>query len=252
MSAQVIAIVNQKGGVGKTSTAVNLSRALRVLGNKVLLIDTDGQCNSTDSYGIDSVDGMATLYDLLFEKGTDVNECIQKMELCHIIPGDTQLNRSEQLFPMDGNRFTLLRQKCECLREQYDYILLDTNPSLGSMMINVLTFVDKVIIPIEPNRYALKGISDLCSTIESVKGMNPNIKIEGFLLVKYDAREKLSKDYKEGLPEVAKNMNTKMFNAMIRKSTAISKAQGEMKTVFEYDGNSTGAEDYLSLAHEIM
>lgn len=252
MSAHVIAVVNQKGGVGKSTTTVNLSMALSILNKKVLVIDTDGQCNTTDSYGIDNVDGIATLYDLLFEKRTEPEECIQKLANCHIIAGDTQLNRSEQLFPMDGNRFSLLKRKCEALREKYDYILIDTNPSLGSMMINVLSFADKVIIPIEPNRYALKGISDLTDTIESVKGMNPNIKIEGFLLTKYDGREQLSNQYREGLPETAKNMGTKMFNAVIRKCADLSKAQGESKTIFEYNAKSSGAEDYLELAKEII
>lgn len=156
---RVIAVANQKGGIGKTTTAVNIAFDLAEMGKKVLLIDTDGQCNSTDTCRA-KVDGTATLYDLLFEQEKP-EECIQHMEKLDIIASDKLLKNPETKFPDDATRLFTMRDACEDIREQYDFIIIDTPPTLGCMLSNALTFADEVVIPVTCDRYGMEGISDL-------------------------------------------------------------------------------------------
>ena len=165
--ARIIAICNQKGGIGKTTTAVSLATGLARLGKKTLLIDTDAQCNSTDTYRAVTKD-TATLYDLLLEN-EELEECIQHTPTGDIIASDKLLASAEQKFPQDPSRYFLMKQKCQALEGIYDYIIIDTPPVLGVILSNVLTYVNECIIPFTCDRYAIQGVNELFHTINSVK-----------------------------------------------------------------------------------
>ena len=249
---KVIAIANQKGGVGKTTTAVNLSAVLSKKGFKVLLIDTDGQCNSTDSCQA-KVDGVATLYDLLFER-EDSKECIQKVtDHLDIIASDPLLADSESKFPNDGSRNFIMREAIEKLRDSYDYMIIDTPPVLGCMLSNALTFADEVIVPVTCDRYAIQGIDDLIKTISNAKKYtNPLLKVAGILLIKYHANTNLSKEIIDGLPQILESFNTKVFETKIRESESCRKSQAAQMSVIDYAPKSTTSIDYISLCDEII
>ena len=248
--AEVIAITNQKGGVGKTTTAISLATGLIKLGYKTLLIDTDSQCNSTDTYRA-KVEDTATLYDLLFENEPVLN-CIQETEIGSIIPCDPLLREAEQRFPNDNSRSFILREKCEPLNNLYDYIIIDTPPTMGVVLSNVLTYANSLIIPVTCDRYGLAGIELLNQTINSArKYTNPNLQVAGMLLIKYAERLKICKEIKEGLPKVAEMMNTKVFNTMIRESVSCRESQSARQSIFEYAPQCTTATDYNSLCEEI-
>lgn len=247
---KIIAITNQKGGVGKTTTAVSLATGLTMLGKKTLLIDTDAQCNSTDTYRA-TVEGMATLYDMLCE-GEPAKNCIQHTEIGDIIPCDPLLMQAEQKLPADNSRCFILRERCEELEGMYDYIIIDTPPTMGVILSNVLTYAQEVIIPVTCDRYGLQGIDQLRQTIMSAKKYtNPNLGILGMLLIKYSDRLKLCKEIKEGLPPVAEMLGTKVFDTRIRESVACRMSQSARQSIYAYDENCTTAQDYMQLCKEI-
>lgn len=248
---KIIAITNQKGGVGKTTTAVSLATGLAKKGYKTLLIDTDSQCNSTDTYRA-RIEDTATLYDLLFE-GEKAVDCIQYTEVGDIIPCDPLMCQAEQRFPNDNSRSFILREKCEDLRELYDFIIIDTPPTMGVVLSNVFTFADEVIIPVTCDRYGLAGIDLLQKTINSAKRYtNQNLTIAGMVLIKYADRLNICKDISEELPKVADMMNTKVFNSKIRESVSCRESQSARKSIYEYAPNCTTAQDYLDLCEEIL
>lgn len=247
----IIAIANQKGGVGKTTTAISVATGLAKLGKKVLFIDTDSQCNSTDTYRINP-DDTATLYDLLFEDEPVMN-CISSTELGDIIPSDPLMRNAEQQFPIDGSRPYLLKEKCEGLTDIYDFIIIDTPPSIGAVMSNVLTYCDEAIIPVTTDRYGLQGIDLLSKTIENArKYTNPSLKISGILLTKYKGYTKISKEVSSKLPEVAAILNTRVFDTKIRDSVSAPESQGARTSLYEYAGKSNPAKDYLEFCKEIL
>ena len=247
---KIIAITNQKGGVGKTTTAVSVATGLTALGKKTLLIDTDPQCNSTDTYRA-IVDGMATLYDMLCE-GEPAKNCIQHTEIGDIIPCDPLLAQAEQKMPADNSRCFILKERCEELEGMYDYIILDTPPTMGVILSNVLTYAQEVVIPVTCDRYGLQGIDQLRQTIMSAKKYtNPNLSILGMLLIKYSDRLKLCKEIKEGLPPVAEMLGTKVFETRIRESVACRMSQSARQSIYAYDAGSTTAQDYMQLCKEI-
>lgn len=247
---RVIAITNQKGGVGKTTTAVSLATGLAQKGFKTLLIDTDSQCNSTDTYRA-KVEDTATLYDLLFE-GEKAVDCIQHTEVGDIIPCDPLMQQAEQRFPNDNSRSFILREKCEELDGLYDFIIIDTPPTMGVILSNVFTYANEVIIPVTCDRYGLAGIELLQKTIASAKKYtNQSLTIAGMVLIKYAERLNICKEISEGLPKVAEMMNTKVFETKIRESVSCRESQSARQSIFEYAPTSTTAQDYMHLCEEI-
>lgn len=248
---RVIAVANQKGGIGKTTTAVNIAFDLAEMGKKVLLIDTDGQCNSTDTCRA-KVDGTATLYDLLFEQEKP-EECIQHMEKLDIIASDKLLKNPETKFPDDATRLFTMRDACEDIREQYDFIIIDTPPTLGCMLSNALTFADEVVIPVTCDRYGMEGISDLYVTINATKKYtNRDLRVTGVLLNKYKERTTLCREISSALPEVLEMFDTKVFETKIRECEDCKKAQSARMGVQEYNPECTTAKDYWMVCEEII
>lgn len=245
--ANIIAIANQKGGIGKTTTAVNLAYDLKVLGKKVLLIDTDPQCNSTRNFRAE-INGKATLYDLLFNS-TSVFDCVQVTEYGDIIASDFLLIGADEKFPPGGSRFHLLKKSIEPIKNNYDYIIIDTPPSLGVLLQNVLTVTNFVIIPISCDAFALQGLEQLRDTIsETIEYLNPDLKIMGMLLIKYHDKFNISKLVTPTLKE----LNEKLFHVKIRETIKLNESQICNMPVLAYDGNSNASIDYLELAKEII
>lgn len=248
--ARVIAITNQKGGVGKTTTAVSLATGFHRMGKKVLLIDTDSQCNSTDTYRA-MVQDTPTLYDLLFEDEKAI-DCIQETEIGLIIPSDPLMREAEKKFPDDQSRSFVLREKCEELEKEFDYIILDTPPTMGAILSNVLSYANEVIIPVTCDRYGLTGIDLLSKAIVSARKYgNPNLDIRGMLLIKYAERLKICREIKDGLPQVADMLKTQVFETMIRESVSCRESQSARQSIFDFAPESTTAEDYMSLCKEL-
>lgn len=249
--SRVIAVANQKGGIGKTTTTVNIAYDLAAMGKKVLLIDTDGQCNSTDTCRA-QVEGVATLYDLLFEHEA-VEECIQHLMPLDVIASDGLLKNPENKFTDDAGRLFRMRDACETIRENYDFIIIDTPPSLGCMLSNALTFADEIIIPVTCDRYGMQGIDDLYKTIFATKRYtNPSLKVAGVLLNKYKERTTLCKEISTALPKMLQMFDTTVFDVKIRECEDCKKAQSARMSVQEYAPNSTTAQDYRKLCEEII
>ena len=249
--SRVIAVANQKGGIGKTTTAVNISFDLAEMGKKVLLVDTDGQCNSTDTCRA-RADGVATLYDLLFEHGR-AEECIQHMEKLDVIASDGLLKNPEKRFPDDAARLFTMRDACEGIREAYDFIIVDTPPGLGCMLSNVLTFADEVVIPVTCDRYGMAGIHDLYATIDATKRYtNGRLRVTGVLLNRYRERTRLCREISRELPGILRMFDTTVFDTRIRECEDCKKAPSARMCVREYSPGSRAAEDYRRLCEEII
>lgn len=248
---RAVAVANQKGGVGKTTTAVNIAYDLAAMGKKVLLIDTDGQCNSTDTCRA-RVDGVATLYDLLFEHEKP-EECIQHMEAIDVIASDKLLKNPETKFPDDAGRLFTMSGACEGIRQMYDFIIIDTAPTLGCMLSNALTFADEVVVPVTCDRYGMEGINDLYLTIDAAKRYtNPSLRVTGVLLNKYKERTTLCREISNALPEVLEMFGTKVFETKIRECEDCKKAQSARMGIQEYNPECTTAKDYWMLCGEII
>ena len=250
--AKIIAIANQKGGTGKTTTSTCLAGALQLLGKKVLLADCDAQCNATDTYGAQTED-VCTLFDVMTRQGT-VEEGIQHCEAGDILPSDNALKDIDEQLVRDMGKNFRLREALESVSGQYDYIVLDTPPQLGLMLVNALIASNNVIVPMTPDRYAVAGLSQLSQTINDVRRyFNQNLKIEGLLLNKFGGREVLSKEAIEALPEAANLMGTRVLDTKIRMSMGIRKAQSERHGLFVGStAKCTGAEDFKALAQMIV
>ncbi len=249
--AKVIAIANQKGGVGKTTTSVNLGACLAYLGKKVLMIDIDPQGNATSGVGIDKGDIAQCIYDVLVDD-VDAQKVIQQtnVEGLSIIPSSIQLAGAEIELVPTISREVRLKRALEQVNHQFDYIIIDCPPSLGLLTINSLTASDAVLIPVQCEYYALEGLSQLLNTVRLVqKHLNTDLRIEGVLLTMFDARTNLGIQVIE---EVKKYFQEKVYGTVIPRNVRLSEAPSHGKPIIIYDPKSRGAEVYLDLAKEVM
>lgn len=250
--ATKISISNQKGGIGKTTTALNLATGLIKKGKRVLLVDTDPQRNSTRVYGA-QVEGVATLADIMYD-GLSAAECVQKAKLGDIIASDGALKTADNKIEVDTNRFYHLSDAMEKVEEQYDFIIFDTPPGNGVLLGNVLSYADYVIIPVTCDSFGIQGLRDFYETIgEYKKRINRNLKIAGILRVKYKGRQNLTKDIEDNvLPAFAEEMNTVLFQTTIRESVKCQEAQTMQESLFKYAPDCTTAVDYEKFIDELL
>jgi len=248
---KVIAIANQKGGVGKTTTAVNLSACLGKAGKKTLIIDIDPQGNTTSGLGIDPKTLDLSIYDCLINN-TKMKDVILKTEFegLWIIPSNINLAGAELELVMQDKREFLLKKAISEIKEYFDYILIDCPPSLGLITLNSFTSADSILIPIQCEYYALEGLSQLTNTIKMIKkALNPTLAIEGILLTMFDARTNLSIQV---VDEVKKFFGAKVFGTIIPRNVRLSEAPSFGQPIIEYDKHSRGAECYTELAEEVI
>ena len=251
--AKIICVANQKGGIGKTTTATAIASILDKKGHKTLLIYADPQGNSTDTYRA-KIEHTATLYDVLLdlEDPLPIEKAIQHTEIGDIVASDPLLKEADTKFPSDGEEYFRLKDALEKLND-YEFVVIDTAPADNKLLKNCIVSADKIVIPITCDRYALQGLADLNKTISTQKKRNnPELEISGLLLVKYKQRQKLAKEVKEALQEIAKKMDTKVFNTTIRESTVAQKAQAARMSLIDYDSTSTTAQDYTNFVEELL
>ena len=249
--AQLISVANQKGGVGKTTTTVNLGACLASLGKRVLLVDMDAQGNATSGVGIRKPDVTRDIYDVLVnELPIDEATLITEHENLSIVPATLQLVGAEIELTSMMARESRLKGSLAEVSSQYDYILIDCPPSLGHLTINSFTASDSILIPVQCEYYALEGLSQLLNTVRLVqKHFNPELEIEGVLLTMYDARTNLGNEVVE---EVRKYFREKVYETIIPRNIRLSEAPSHGKPIIDYDPRSRGAEVYQALAKEVV
>ncbi|MBE5898551.1 MAG: ParA family protein [Lachnospiraceae bacterium] len=249
---KIIAIANQKGGVGKTTTSINLSACLAELGKKVLVIDLDPQGNCTSGFGIEKEQIDNTVYELMLNKCSVKNSMmkVEGIENVTLIPSDVNLAGAEiELLEFNEKEY-ILRNSIDYVKEDYDYIIIDCPPSLNMLTVNAMTTADSMLIPIQCEYYALEGIGQLITTIGLVqKRLNSRLKIEGVVFTMYDGRTNLSKDV---VDNVKNNLNANIYNTIIPRNVSLAEAPSHGLPITLYDNKSTGAESYRNLAKEVV
>ena len=248
---RIIAIANQKGGVGKTTTAINLAAALAEAGQRVLGIDFDPQGNLSSGIGIEKESIKNSVYDLLIN-GVDFYSVLQETEIKNldVLPTNVNLAGAEIELQDEANRDTKLKEKIEAIRANYDFIIVDCPPSLSLLTINALTAADSVLIPIQCEYYALEGLGQMVKTINLIrKKLNKKLTIEGVVFTMYDARTNLSQQVVESVKET---WDEYRYNAVIPRNVRLAEAPSYGKPITEYDTRSSGAESYRMLAAEVI
>ncbi len=246
-----IAITNQKGGVGKTTTAINLAASLAVLEYKTLLVDADPQANATSGIGFDPKNIQTSIYECIIDSADPKNVILEtSTPNLHLIPAHIDLVGAEIEIINLPNREKLMRKSLETIKDDYDFVIIDCSPSLGLLTVNALTAADSVIIPVQCEYFALEGLGKLLNTVKIVQSnLNPDLDIEGILLTMFDTRLRLSRQV---VSEVKTHFQQMVFDTIINRNTRLGEAPSFGKSIIMHDANSTGAINYLNLAREIL
>lgn len=246
---KIIAIANQKGGIGKTTTALAMSNYLHRLGLRSLLVDMDPQANASDTYQAELFEHK-TMYDLFV--GAPAIDCIQHTEQGDIIAGSLDMAMADSQFNQQGREY-ILKNALQPILGLYDYIVIDTPPALGIITVNSFTAATSVIIPMVADRYSMQGIAKLSLTVDTTRQYsNPDLVVDGILLTKYNPRVILNRQIKDMIVDISEQLHTKVYRTYIRSSIAISESQTCQQSIFSYDDHSTVASDYADFVKEYL